>query len=457
MEQAVKPASRVSTGWKTFLTIWSGQLISLLGSGLSGFALGLWVLRTTGSVTQFALIAACTLGPRIFLSPITGALADRWDRRRTMLASELVAAVVTLYMAVMMAAGHLGVLQICVAMSAIGICSAFQWPAYAASITLLVAKDQFGRASGMVQIAQGLAQTLAPAMAGVMMQSNLGVTGILVLDLCSYLFAAATLASVRIPRLLPDTQLDQARKSLVHDIAYGWKYLVARPGLVGLLAMVSACNFLLGAIMILVNPLVLSFSSPRVLGMVMTTAGVGMFAGSAIMSISGGPRRRVRGMVAVLILGGVALLPAGLPPSPLLIAGGAFLFLLSVPVASGCMQAILQCKVDAAVQGRVFAFTGMAVSATTPIAYLVSGPLADKFFEPWFATGGLLADSLGRWFGVGPGRGIAAAFVACGLLLIAVSLAGYLHPRVRSLEDELPDTTPDTTPAEQLTACEVSA
>src|ERR1700692_2145169 len=178
MDQAVKPAGRVSGGWKTFLTIWSGQLISLLGSGLSGFALGLWVLRNTGSVTRFALIAACTLGPRIFLLSITGALADRWDRRRTMLASEMVAAMVTLYLAVMMAVGHLGVWQICAAMSAIGVCAAFQWSACAASITVLVAKDQFGRARGMVQIAQGLAQTLAPAMAGVIMQSTLGVTGI---------------------------------------------------------------------------------------------------------------------------------------------------------------------------------------------------------------------------------------------------------------------------------------
>jgi MFS family permease len=210
--------------------------------------------------------------------------------------------------------------------------------------------------------------------------------------------------------------------------------------------MVAACNFLLGTIMILVNPLVLSFSSPQVLGVVMTTAGVGMFVGSAIMSATGGPRRRVRGMVLFLIVGGAALLPAGLPPSPFLIAAGAFLFLLAVPIASGCMQAIFQGKVDPAVQGRVFAFTGMAVSAAMPIAYLVSGPLADKFFEPWFAVGGPLADSVGQWIGVGPGRGIAAAFVASGLLLIAITAAGYSHPRVRSLEDELPDAARDEEP-----------
>ena len=456
MDSTTISSGRVSTGWKTFLTIWSGQVVSLLGSGLSGFALGLWVLRSTGSVTRFALIALCTLAPRILLSPLTGALADRWDRRRTMLTSETVAAAATLYMAVMMAFGHLSVWQIYVAMSAISVCTAFQWPAYAASITLLVPKDQFGRASGMVQIGQGFAQTLAPVMAGVMMQSRLGIVGILLADLCSYLFAAATLALVNIPRPLPSALDDQEHPSLVQDIVYGWRYLATRPGLVGLLVMVSACNFLLGAIMILVNPLVLSFSTPQVLGSVMTTAGVGMFVGSAFMSVSGGPRRRVRGMVGFLVLGGAALLPAALPPSALLIASGAFLFLLSVPIASGCMQAILQSKVDPAVQGRVFAFTGMAASAAMPFAYLVSGPLADKFFEPWFAVGGPLAASLGQWIGVGPGRGIAAAFVAFGLLLIAITVAGYLHPRVRGLEDELPDTIPDARPAVRFPDWEVA-
>ncbi len=439
------PADTASTGWKTFFTIWTGQLVSLLGSGLSGFALGLWVLKNTGSVTQFALIATCTLGPRILLSPLAGALADRWDRRRTMLASEITAAVVTLYLAVAIASGHLTPGQIYGAMTIISVASAFQWPAYAASITVLVPKEQYGRASGLVQAAQGLAQTLAPVMAGAMMQSSLGVGGILAIDFLSYLFAAITLVVVRVPRVA--NPITGQGLSIYEDVAHGWRYLTARPGLIGLVAMVSLCNFLLGAIMILVNPLVLSFSTPQVLGTVMTTAGVGMFAGSALMSASGGPRRRVRGMVLCLMLGGAALLAAGLPPSPLLIASGAFVFLFSVPVASGCMQAILQSKVDPSVQGRVFAFTGMAVSAMMPIAYLVSGPVADRLFEPWFAPGGALAGSLGSWIGVGPGRGIAAAFVAAGLLLMLITAVTYANPRVRSLEDELPDAAPEPSEA----------
>lgn len=443
-------------GWKTFLTIWSGQLISLLGSGLSGFALGLWALQTSGSVTRFALIALATLAPRIILSPLAGALADRWDRRVTMLGSEVSAASITGWMAVRMMSGSLTVGEIYLAMSAISICSAFQWPAWAASITLLVPKKDFARASGMVQIAQGLAQTLAPAMAGIMVQSKPGVTGILWMDFASYIFAAMALILVRIPRPPQDAPNENARRNLIREIAFGWTWLMNKPGLVGLLLMVSACNFILGAIMVLVAPLVLSFSSPQVLGTVMTCAGIGMFVGSAVMAASGGPRRRVRGMVVFLAIGGAALSLAALPPSPVLIASGAFVFLLSVPIASGCMQAILQSKVDPAVQGRVFAFSGMAVAAAMPVAYLVSGPLADNFFEPWLSRGGLLADSLGRWIGVGPGRGIAAAFLVCGLLLISITAAAWSNPRVRDLEDELPDAIPDNPAAAPQIQLEVA-
>jgi DHA3 family macrolide efflux protein-like MFS transporter len=433
-------ASRAS-GWTIFTIVWAGQLVSLLGSGVSGFALGLWVLQGTGSVTQFALISACTVLPRILLSPIAGAFADRWNRRRTMIAAEATAAAATAFVAIMLAAGRLDVWHIYAATSVMSSATAFQWPAYSASITMLVTKARVGHASGMVQIAQGVAQTLAPALAGGLMLLQGGLQAVLLVDFCTYVFAIATLVAVRIP----DPPAGEARSgasSVLDDVVYGWRYLRARPGLIGLLVMLAACNFLLGAIMILVNPLVLSFASPQVLGTVMTTAGLGMFAGSAAMSVWGGPKQRVRGIVGFLVLGGVALVPAALPPSAPLIAAGAFLFLLGIPIVSGCTQAILQTKVAPSVQGRVFALTGMIAAAAMPVAYLVAGPVADAVFEPWLAANGALAPTLGRFIGVGPGRGIALAFVASGLLLIAIALAGFLHPRIRNVERELADATP---------------
>ena len=425
------------TGMPAFTLIWLGQLISLLGSGLTGFGLGFWVLRSTGSVTRFALISTCTVLPRILVSTFAGALVDRWDRRRTMIFSELGSAVATLALGVLLATHRLEIWHIYICMSIISICAAFQWPAFSAATTMLVPPERLGNASGMVQAAQGLAQTVAPVMAGILVENpHVRIPGVLGIDFISYLFAIATLLLIRIPLNARETE---EKPSLRREIAEGWRYLAARPGILGLLIFLGASNFLLGTIMILVNPLVLSFASVKVLGSVMTTAGIGMFVGSALMSAWGGPKRRMLGVFVPMLLGGCALLPAGFTTSATVIATGAFFFLLGIPIINGCTQALMQRKIDPQVQGRVFALTGMIAASTMPLAYILAGPLADRIFEPLLAINGPLASTVGRFTGTGPGRGVALAFVVLGLLLILLTVGGWLHPRLRRLEKELPD------------------
>jgi DHA3 family macrolide efflux protein-like MFS transporter len=426
-------------GMRIFTLIWAGQLVSLLGLGLSGFALGLWVLRGTGSVTRFALISMFTVLPRILLAPVAGALTDRWDRRRTMMVSESVSAVATLALASLLYTGHLQIWQIYVAMSLISTSSAFQWPAYTAAATVLVPKEKLGQASGMVQSAQGVAQTCAPMLAGFLIEMPwVQVGGVLVIDALSYLFALGTLLAVRFPSVRNEST-KQTTNSLLQEIGYGCRYLVARPGLLGLLFFLAAANFVFGLITVLVAPLVLSFASPKILGTVMTSAGMGMMIGSIAMAAWGGPKRRVPAILGFTVLSGIALLPAGIPASATVIAIGAFFFLLGIPFISGCSQAIMQSKVGLHVQGRVFAITGAIGASAMPLAYLAAGPLADRIFEPALARGGPLAATIGSLIGVGPGRGIALAFMTLGVVLVLVALLGVAFARFRNVESELPD------------------
>ena len=319
-------------GMRIFTLIWAGQLVSLLGSGLSGFALGLWVLRGTGSVTRFALISMFTVLPRILLAPVAGALTDRWDRRRTMIASESVSAVATLALASLLYSGHLQIWQIYVAISLISTSSAFQWPAYTAAATVLVPKDKLGQASGMVQSAQGVAQTCAPMLAGFLIEMPwVQVGGVLAIDALSYLFALGTLLAVHFPSLRSESTKENTG-NLFQEIGYGRRYLLARPGLLGLLFFLAASNFVFGLITVLVAPLVLSFASPKVLGTVMTSAGMGMMIGSIAMAAWGGPKRRVPAILGFTVLSGIALLPACIPQSATVIAVGAFFFLLGNPL-----------------------------------------------------------------------------------------------------------------------------
>ena len=429
-------------GFRTFVLIWFGQLVSLTGSGLTGFALGVWVYQRTGSVTQFALISLFTSLPGIVISPVAGALVDRWDRRRAMILSDVGAALCTLSVAGLLLASRLEVWHIYVAMGISSTFSAFQWPAYSAATTLLVPKQHLGRASGMVQISEAVAQIISPVLAGALMVV-IRVQGVMLLDFATFLFAALTLLLARIPRPAVTAEGKAGQGSLLHEATYGWTYIRARPGLFALLLFFAATNFATGIVGVLFTPLVLSFTSTAVLGLLLSIGGLGFLAGSLTMSAWGGPKRRVYGILGCHLLMGVTLFAAGFPPLVWVIGAAAFLFFFSTPISNGCSQAIWQSKTAPDVQGRVFAVRRMIAWASLPLAYLMAGPLADQVFEPLLAEGGPLASSVGQIIGVGVGRGIGLLFIVLGSVILLAALVACLYPRLRNLETELPDFVAD--------------
>jgi hypothetical protein len=441
---ALYPAPR---GLRVFLVVWLGQLVSLVGSSLTGFALGVWVYQHTGSVTQFAFTAFCNVLPGILLSPLAGVLVDRWSHRWTLLLSDTGAALSTLAIAALLLGGQLDVWHIYVMTAISSILRAFQGPAYIAATALLVPKQHLGRASGMIQMGQAMGLLVAPVL-GALLLTSIQLQGVILLDLGGFLFALITLLSVRFPKA--KVAGEAGKGSLLHEIAYGWRYVASRPGILALLLFFAAVNLLGGILEVLITPLVLSFASTVALGTILSTGGMGMLAGSLGMSLWGGPRRRIHGVLGFMLLCGLWMLIAGLDTSVLLVAVSAFLIFFGLPIINGCSQAILQNKVAPAVQGRVFALSGALTGASLPLAYAVSGPLADHVFEPLMAVDGPLAPSLGPWIGVGPGRGIGLMFVVVGLLTLVLTLVAYRYPRLRLIEDELPDALPDEVPDQAM-------
>lgn len=430
---------------RNFFIMWVGQTISLTGSGLTSFALGIWVFQRTGSATALTLISFFTMLPIIVFSPIAGALVDRWDRRWALILSESGAALTPLVIIALIELGYFQIWPIYVIAAISGAFRAFQFPAFSATTTLLVPKEQLGRASGMTQLSGGIGQIISPVLAGVLI-TLVGLAGVFVIDVVTFVISIITLLIIHIPK--PDTSADgrQARGSLLHEAAFGWRYILARPGLVGLLLFFASSNFLVGTVIVLATPLLLSFTTSAVLGTVLSVAGFGILGGSVIMSIWGGPKRRVYGVFGGALLAGVCIILAGLAPSALLIGVTAFFFAMGLPIVGTSSQAIWQRKVPPDIQGRVFATRGMLASASLPLAYLVSGPLADYIFNPLLVPGGPLAGSVGRIIGVGPGRGIGLLFIVLGILNILAVVFGYLYPRLRLVEDELPDALPDSPP-----------
>lgn len=424
-----------------FLIIWLGQVISMLGSGLTAFALGVWIFQKTGQATPFALTILFANLPRILLLPLAGSLADRWNRRRIMILSDVGNALVTLGVFLLLTFSTLEIWHVYLIATLGSIFAAFQEPAYMASITMLVPKKDLGRANGMVQMGQAIEMVITPLIAGLLFVS-IGITGILTIDFVTFLFAVGALLLVRIPQ--PEISEEHKQNgSVFSDARFGWNYLKARPGLFGLLWYYAMMNFLLNWSGVLTGPMLLSQTSPRTLGIVQMVVGVGMLAGGILSSVWRGPKRRIPAVIGFIALALVGMVIAGLRPNPVVVSIGFFWLMLFIPLASASSQAVFQSKVVPEVQGRVFAIRGMISRSVMPIAYLTAGPLADRVFGPLMDTGGAWANSfLGTLLEAGPGRGIGLMFVLSAMLAIGISALVYANPRIRNLEDELPDALP---------------
>jgi predicted MFS family arabinose efflux permease len=422
------------------LIIWLGQVVSLVGSGLTSFALGVWVFEQTGSATQFALIGLSAVLPRVILSPLAGAVVDRWDRRKVMIAGDVGAGLSTLVVALLLLVAQLEIWQIYLLA---GISAAFgtlQWPAFAATTSLLVSKENLGRANGMVQFGQAASEILAPALAGVLM-GVIRLEGVILIDVATFVFAVTTLLLVRLPRPEVVGMGKPEDGSLWKSLSFGWRYISARPGLRGLLVLMAAVDFLWGMVGALITPMILSWASSDALGAIISIAGAGMLTGSLIMSAWGGPKRRINGVLNFEMLSGLCFVLIGLRPSFWPVAAGAFGAHVTIAIVFGSNQAIWQSKVEPQVQGRVFGTQQMVARAAVPLAYLLAGPLADRVFNPLMAVDGPLAGSLGPVLGTGPGRGIGLLFVMMGAFKVIITLLGRLNPDVRNVEDELPEAT----------------
>jgi DHA3 family macrolide efflux protein-like MFS transporter len=433
--------------FRDFTLVWLGQVISLLGSELTNFGLGVWVYQQTGSVTRLTLIFVCASVPGLLLSPLAGVYIDRFTRRRALILTNVGAALGPLALVVLLLSHQLHIFNIYLIVAVSTAFLSFQIPALAAATTLMVPREHLGRANGMLQFGGSTAQILGPFLAGLLVPI-LHLQGLIALDVVTFLIGIATLLLARIP----DPQISAARDagnagelaqgSMLDEVRMSFRYLRERPGLVRLLAFFALLNFLLAMSQVLITPLVLSRGTATQLGLVLSVGGVGMLSGALLMSAWGGPERRIWGILGASPLLGLGCMLIGLSASTAITAAGIFLLLFVVPIINGCDQAIWQSKVEPDLQGRIFATRQLLEGWTAPLSYLIAGPLADRLFEPMLAPGGPLASSAGRFLGVGPGRGIGLQFILMGLLLLAASLGGLAYPRLRRIEDELPEGLP---------------
>jgi MFS transporter, DHA3 family, macrolide efflux protein len=428
------------TGMTGFTVVWLGQLVSMLGSGMTGFAITIWAWQETGQATVLALVGLATFGPSVLVAPFAGALVDRFDRKLVMVLSDLGSSFPALVMLVLHWAGALEVWHLYGLGACAGAFGAFHFPAYSAAISTMLPKKEYARASGMLSLAGSGSGVAAPILAGILLVA-IGLRGILVIDLVTFAFAVATLLVVAIPKPAP-AAVATARRSLWRDSLFGFAYILQRRALLHLQLVFTVVNFTATFGVIVLAPMILARTGNDqiALGAVQSAMGVGGVAGGLFLSIWGGPKRRVRAVLLGMLgwsLLGLALTGIGRDLPVWLVA--AFCMSFFIPLLNAANQSIWQSKVEPALQGRVFAARATIARVTTPLAMLLAGPLADRVLEPALMPGGALVPLVGRLVGTGAGAGMALMLVLAGTATALTALVAMTLRSVRDVESSVPD------------------
>ncbi len=439
--------TRLPTGMRAFTLVWVGQLVSLLGTGMTNFALTIWAWEATGVATALAMVGFFAFAPTVLASPFAGAMVDRYNRKLIMMLSDLAAGLSTAVVLLLLAADRLQVWHLYLTGAFAGVFQAFQFPAYSAAVTMMIPKEQYGRANGMIGLAGSASNIIAPMAAGALM-GVIGIRGILAFDIVTFIVAIGALLVVHIPQPVSVETVREGGRSILRDSAYGFRYIYERPSLLGLQLVFFAINMTATLGFTLLAPMVLARTGndTLVLGGITSAFGVGGVVGGLAMSAWGGPGRRVHGVLMGMALSSLlGQLCMGLGRDITLWAFAAFSSMFFLPFINGSNQAIWQAKVPPEVQGRVFATRRLIAQISAPLSMAIAGPLADWVFGPAMMPGGSLAPLFGWLVGTGPGAGISLIFVMTGTLGAAIGLGGYALRYIRDAEDILPDHDSGTT------------
>ncbi|MGB3442387.1 MAG: amino acid adenylation domain-containing protein [Actinophytocola sp.] len=432
-EPVVKPTM------SRFVAVTAGQLVSTTGSLLTAFALPIWLYTRTGSVTDLGLLWALALLFGVLTLPVAGAITDRVDRRKVMMLASCVSGTVQLGLAALLFTESLSLWHIYLLVSLSQVAGSFQRIAFQSAVPQLVPKRFLGHAMGIVQLSTGTAQLLMPVLAAGL-YAVIGLEGILLVDVASYVFAIVALTLVRFPDLLGWRPREPLMVAILNGLRYSWNHRGFRT----MLVYFALGNVFLAPALVLVTPLVLSFATTTEVAQVAFAEAAGAITGGILMSVWGGPKkRRMLGVLVGNLGTALGCLVIGLDASLVVVFCGMVVMAGSMAMAQGIYATLVQVKVPQRYHGRVFALNQTITWSTLPIGFAVLAPGATALFEPLMADDGALAGTVGALIGTGDGRGIGLGYVVFGLALLLITAGGFAIRLLRRFDTEIEDSLPD--------------
>ena len=316
-----------------------------------------------------------------------------------------------------------------------GLMSMFQRPAMEASVTMLVPDSHRDRANTIRQITGPTAGIIAPVITG-LVYSYIGVTGVMIVDLVTFAVAVIVVNSVHIPQ--PAGTSGRERKSVLGEFREGLQFLFERKVLLAMMVYAAVINFLLAGPMTLSTPYIITLTgSEKTLGVLLGILNLVMFAGGVFMMIWGGTRPRIHGIMTGLLFRASWLVIYGIVRTPGMLGAALFFIFFTNALIDASLMSILQSKVPANMQGRIFALLFQMMYIATPLSLFLTGPLVDRVLEP--AVGSSVWKFVSPLVGSSAGSGMGLCMAIAGICMFMLTAIMYMVPKIRTVEYDLPE------------------
>ena len=406
---------KTGKNFRKFLLLWSGELISSIGGGLTSFGLGVYIFQQTGSAASMAVVTLLGFLPTLLLSVPAGVLADRYDRRLLMMIGDGCSAIGILYILLCMMSGGATLAQICIGVFISSFFSALLEPSFRATITDLLTREEYSRASGLVSLAGSARYLFSPVIAGFLLTIS-DIKLLLIIDICTFFL---TVASAAVVRKGIGSKAAEKKDSFLQSMKAGWRVLRANRGILILVVISSAITLFMGVFQILAEPLILSFADAKTLGIAETICACGMLVSGVLLGVKGLKGHYVRILGLDFIAAGLFMLGFGLFESIIPICLFGFLFFMTLPLANNCLDYLMRTNIPEDAQGRAWGLIGFI----SQLGYVVA-----------YALAGTAADTLGQIGERGVGRGAALVIMIAGLCMAATAAAILIPKNIRKLE-----------------------
>ena len=404
------------SNFSKFILLWAGELISGVGGGLTSFGLGVYVFQKTGSAASMALVTLLAFLPTLLFSVPAGVLADRYDRRLLMMIGDGCSALGIFYILVCMRSGEAALYQICIGVFVSAVFSALLEPAYRATVTDLLTKEEYSRAGGMVSIAGSARYLISPVLAGALLAVS-DMRLLLLIDICTFFPTVIGAAVVRKEIAVKEKA---GEESFIESFRQGWRAVTGRRGILILITVSALITFFMGTFQILAQPVILNFADSTVLGIGETVCACGMLVSGLFLGVKGIKSGHARILSVSLFIAGIGMAGFGVRENIFCACGFGFIFFAMLPFANNCLDYLIRRNIPDALQGRAWGLIGFISQIGYVAAYGLAGAAADKAAEK---------------FRVSVGRGATGIVMAAGALLGLTAFFLYFVKSVRALEE----------------------